>query len=193
MRKLFGFVAIALLCVWSSHARHAEGVGASFVFPVSLSGSVRQTDIDFGAGFKVKPNKVNDKIIGAILRGENTTDFSVQFLDILHSDPSGRFFVYFDGRNNDGSTTFRVGTNPNGVMTTTLQGAMTQDGVFAIAGKYDLPMVGPLADAFVDGKVKFKKDTFEPTKITGVVHFVSAAIGEVFTVKFKTVGAPTQL
>jgi hypothetical protein len=135
---------------------------------------------------------VSDKIVGAILRGENTADPSVEFLDILHSDPSGRFFVYFDGRNADGSTSWRVATNPNGVMATTLHGTITQDGVFWLAGTYDLPVLGPLADAFVNGKVKFAKGTFEPVKIGGTMNFASAAIGYGFTLKFKTVGKPTQ-
>jgi len=186
MRRLL--VPLFVLAVYSIWLRPSpvQSVGASTVFPLSLSGKAVQTDIAFGPGFKPKPGKVDDKIIAAILRGENTSDYSVSFLDILNHDGSGRFYLYFDGRGVDGSVTMRVGTNPNGTMTTALTGAVTQDGQFWIAGKYDLPMIGPLADAFATGKVKFAKGTFEPLKITGTLHFVSNAIGEGFTVKFKT-------
>lgn len=186
MRKLLVPVLIALVySVWLRPAP-VQSVGASTVFPLSIAGKAVQTDIALGPGFKPTPGKVNDKVIGAILRGENTSDYSVDFLDILNHDGAGRFYLYFDGRGADGSVTMRVGTNPNGTLTTALTGAVTQDGLFWIAGKYDLPMIGPLADAFATGKVKFAKGTFEPVKITGTLHFVSNAIGEGFTVKFKT-------
>jgi len=190
MRKLL--VPLFVVLLYSAWLRPApvQSGGGTAVFPLSISGKALQTDIAFGPGFKPKPGKVNDKILAAILRGENTSDFSVDFLDILNHDGSGRFYLYFDGRGVDGSTTMRVGTNPNGTQTTALQGAISQDGQFWIAGKYNLPMIGPLADAFAVGKVKFEKGTFNPTKISGVLHFVSATIGEGFTVKFKTVGSP---
>lgn len=186
MRKLVVFLVVVLVySVWLRPAP-VQSVGASTVFPLSIGGKAVQTDIAFGPGFKPIAGKVNDKVISAILRGENTSDYSVSFLDILNHDGSGRFYLYFDGRNANGSVTMRVGTNPNGTLTTALTGAVTQDGTFWIAGKYDLPMIGPLADAFAVGKVKFAKGTFEPLKITGTLHFVSNAIGEGFTVKFKT-------
>jgi len=191
MRKILVVVVLVLfVSVLWMQPRRSEGVGPSFIFPLSVSGTIRETDLAFGPGTKITAFKVNDKNLGAILRGENTEDASVPFLDILHSDPSGRFFVYFDGRNADGSTTWRFATNPNGVMTTTGHGAITQDGFFWLAGTYDLPMLGPLADAFAQGRVKFAKGTFEPVKISGTLNFVSAAAGHSFTVKFKTVGKP---
>lgn len=186
MRKLLVPLLVVIACTVWLRPHRVEGVGQSVVFPLSLSGKVVQTDIALGPGFKPKAHKVNDKILGAILRGDDTTDYSVQFLDILHSDGTGRFYVYFDGRGADGSLILRVGTNPSGTMTTSLQGAVTQDGVFAVAGKYELPMLGPLADVFVTGKMKFAKGTFDPVKISGTVQFVSAAIGEIFALKFKT-------
>ena len=190
MRKLLVvLVVVALGALWFRTPK-VGSVGQSFVFPVSVSGKVTQTDIAFGPGFKPKAQKVNDKILGAILRGENTSDYSVPFLDILNHDGTGRFYLHFDGRGADGSTSMRVATSPNAMLATTLSGAITQDGVFWVAGKYDLPMIGTLADAFITGKVKFAKDTFNPVKITGTVQFVSAAIGEGFTLKFKTVGGP---
>ncbi|MEO6025494.1 MAG: hypothetical protein ABIR79_01320 [Candidatus Binatia bacterium] len=180
-------LAVITVAAWSwSTPRQAEGVGQTVIFPLSVSGKVTQTDIAIGPGFKPKPQKANDKIIGAILRGENTSDYSVDFLDLLNSDGSGRFYLYFDGRGADGSTSMRVATNGNGAMATTLEGAITQDGVFWIAGKYSAPVVGTIADAFATGKVKFAKGTFTPLKISGTVHFVSATIGEGFTLKFKT-------
>jgi hypothetical protein len=190
MRKLLLVLSVVVLgTIWFRTAR-VDSAGPTFVFPLSISGKAVQTDIALGPGFKPKPGKVNDTILAAILRGENTSDYSVQFLDLLGHDGSGRFYLYFDGRGADGSVSMRVATNPNGSMATSLQGAVTQDGTFWIAGKYDLPVLGPLADAFVTGKVKFAKGTFNPTKISGTLHFVSNAIGEGFTVKFKTVGGP---
>jgi hypothetical protein len=191
MRKLLALFALVAVLAWVwSPTRPAQSGASSFIFPLSVSGKVVQTDIAIGPGFKPKAQKVNDKILGSILRKENTSDYSVQFLDVLNGDGTGRFYLYFDGRGAAGSTTMRVATNPNGVMATTLHGAITQDGFFWIAGKYDLPVIGPLADAFATGQVKFAKGTFTPVKIKGTVHFVSSAIGEGFTLKFKSVGGP---
>lgn len=187
MRKLLVFVVVSVLAALWLRPGAVQSVPPSFVFTLSLSGKTVQTDIAAPPGFKPGRGKVNDKIVGAILRGDNTTDYSVGFLDILHHDGSGRFYLYFDGRGDDGSVTMRVGTNATGVMTTALTGAITQDGAFWIAGKYDLPLIGPYADVFAAGNVKFAKGTFDPVKISGTVHFVSNAIGEAFTLKFKTV------
>lgn len=188
MRKLL--VPLFVFLLYSAWLRPAPVVsaGPSFVFPLSVSGKAVQTDIALGPTFKPIRGKVSDKIIAGILRGENTSDFSVDFLDILNHDGSGRFYLFFDGRGVDGSITMRVATNSGGTLATSLTGAITQDGQFWIAGKYDLPMIGPLADVFATGKVKFAKGTFNPLKISGVVHFVSNAIGEGFTLKFKTAG-----
>ncbi len=188
MRKIaLVLLAVITVATWSWYTpRPAESGGQTVVFPLSVSGKAVQTDIAFGPGFKPTRGKVTDKILGAILRGENTSDYSVDFLDLLNSDGSGRFYLYFDGRGADGSITMRVATNSNGTMATTLEGAITQDGVFWIAGKYSVPIIGTIADAFATGKVKFAKGTFIPLKISGTVHFVSNAIGEGFTLKFKT-------
>jgi hypothetical protein len=189
MRKiLVVLLVLAVYSVWI-HPRRVESVGATFTFPLSVSGKAVQTDIALGPGFKPKPGKVNDKIVGAILRGENTSDYSVSFLDIGGHDGTGRFYLTVGPRGQDGSITMRVATSPNGVVGTNLTGAVTQDGLFWVAGKYDLPMIGPLADAFATGKMKFVKGTFTPAKVSGTVHFVSNAIGEGFTLKFKTVGS----
>ncbi|MCC6764763.1 MAG: hypothetical protein IT293_08880 [Deltaproteobacteria bacterium] len=190
MRKLLTALLLVLsYSIWF-RPEPAQSVGPSFVFPLSIKGKAVQTDIAVGPGFKPARGKVNDKILAAILRGENATDYSVQFLDVLGHDGSGRFYLFFDGRGMDGSLTLRVATNPNGNLAASLTGAITQDGEFWVAGKYDLPLIGPLADVFAQGKVKFVKGTFNPAKISGVLHFVSNAIGEGFTVKFKTVGGP---
>ena len=191
MRKTLFALVLILVSGWLSiPTRQAVSGADTFVFPLSVSGKAVQTDIAFGPGFKPVRGKVSDKIIAAILRGENTSDFSVDFLDILNHDGSGRFYLFFDGRGIDGSITMRVATNAAGTLGTALTGAITQDGQFWIAGSYDLPMLGPLADVFATGKVKFAKGTFNPVKISGVVHFVSNAIGEGFTLKFKNAGGP---
>jgi hypothetical protein len=191
MRKLVVLVLVLLLSVFWLRPRRSESVGPSFVFPLSISGKVWATNVGL-VTFVPRPAKVSDKILGVILRREDTSDFSAEFIDFLDADPAGRFFLYFDGRGADGSTTWRVGTNPNGVMTTTLNGAITQDGFCWLVGTYDVPVMGSIANAFVNGKVTFAKGTFNPVKISGTLNFVTnAAIGEAFTVKFKTVGKPT--
>jgi len=194
MRKLHTGVLVLALLVGSFWLRPgpAVSVGTSFVFPLSVKGTARQTDLAFGPGTKITPDKINDKILGAILRGENTSAYSAQFLDVLHSDPSGRFFLFFDGRGADGSTSWRFATNPNGTMATTVHGAIAQDGFFWLAGQYTLPVLGTMADVFFEGRVKFAKGTFDPVKINGTFNLVSVAAGEGITLKFKTVGAPTQ-
>lgn len=193
MRKIILLLLLLLVSIFWLRPRRSESVGPSFVFPVSLSGKAWTTDIAFGPGFVPRPEKVSDKIVGAILRGEDTEDESVAFLDILHSDPSGRFFLYFDGRNAVGTTSWRVGTNPNGVMTTAFQGTITQDGFFWLSSTYTLPVVGTVVDIFTQGKVKFVKGTFEPVKISGTLSLLSTSPGHGISVKFKTVGKPTQL
>ena len=189
MRKTLVAISLVLVVFVWLRPHRAESVGPSFVFPLSLSGAARQTDLGFGPGTKITPAKIDDKVMAALLRGEEPGAFPVPFLDVAHADPSGRFFVYFDGRNPDGSTSWRFATNSTGTMATTLQGSITQDGFFWLAGTYDLPTVGS-ASVFMQGQVKFAKGTFNPTKISGICNFVSAALGEGFTVKFKTVGKP---
>lgn len=193
MRKLVsgGVVLAFLVAAFWLRPDPAVSVGASFVFPLSVKGTSRQTDLAFGPGTKITPDKINDKVLAAILRGENTTAYSAQFLDVSNSDPSGRFFLYFDGRNADGSTSWRFATNPNGTNATTVHGAMTQDGFFWLSGQYTLPVLGTMADMFFEGRVKFAKGTFDPVKITGTFHLVSVAAGEGVTVKFKTLGQLT--
>ncbi len=190
MRKIVLLLLVLLVSVLWLRPRRSESVGPTTIFPLSVSGKTWTTDIAFGPGFKQKPEKVSDKIVGAILRGEDTEDESVPFLDILHADPSGRFFVYFDGRNADGTTSFRFGTNPDGVMTSTLPGVITQDGFFWVSGSYALPMVGTSATIFASGKATFVKDTFNPKKIAGTLNIFTTDPGHGFTVKFKTVGKP---
>ena len=120
MRKLAVLVLIVLAySVWLRPARVQSG-GNTAVFPLSISGKAIQTDIALGPGFKPIPGKVNDKIIAAILRGENTSDYSVAFLDVLNHDGSGRFYLLFDGRQDDGSVTMRVATNQNGTLAASL-------------------------------------------------------------------------
>jgi hypothetical protein len=190
MRKLV-LVLIAVIAVgpWSWNTpRPAQGVGNTFAFPLSLKGKTNQTDIALPAGSKDIVGKVNDKILASVLRGEilpghTAPDFATDFLQL---DPGGRFYLLFDGRDS-----WRVATNPFGTgVVTTLNGQTSLQGNFWMAGKVGFPMVGPSADAFAVGKVKFAKGTFNPLKISGTVHFVSKDVGECFTLKFKTVGGP---
>ena len=130
MRKLLVPALIALTySVWLRPAPVQSG-GANVIFPLSISGKAIQTDIIAPAGFKPIAGKVNDKVIAAILRGENTSDYSVPFLDVMNHDGSGRFYLFFDGRQSDGSVTMRVATNQNGTLAASLTGAVTQDGIF---------------------------------------------------------------
>ncbi len=186
-RILLVLVVVLFAAAWLL-PRRAE-TGASLVFPLSIKGKVWQTDIAFGPGFKVKPGKINDKILGGILRQE-LPDFARDFLNL---DPGGKFYLFFDGRGADGRTTWRVATNQSGTLATTLQGIITQDGVFFLSGSYSPPMLGAIGSCFVTGKAKFAKDTFNPTKISGTASCLLSSplvIGEGFTVKFKTVGGP---
>ncbi len=188
MRKSVLVLLVFTVVAFAVRPRRAEPVG-SLVFPLSISGKVWQTDVALGPGFKEKPGKVNDKILAAVLR-QQLPDFAADFLNL---DPGGRFYLYFDGRGSDGRTTWRVATNPNGALTTTLDGVMTQDGVFFLSGSYSPPMLGAIGSCFVTGKAKFDKGTFNPSKISGTCSCILSSepiIGEAFTVKFKTVGAP---
>ena len=194
MRKLVVVLLVLLAGVSWLRPRRSESV-VSLVYPLSVSGKAWETDIDFGPGFKVKAGKVNDKTVGDVLRGipvppSTVLDFATDFLNL---DQGGRFYLYFDGRNADGTTTWRVATNPNGVLTTTLNGVMTQDGIAFLSASYSPPLMGPIGSCFVNAKVKFAKGTFNPQKISGTCSCLlssSPVIGEGFTVKFKTVGGP---
>jgi len=189
MRKtLPALVIIAGFAVWSWFApRPAQSVGTTFVFELSVKGKTNQTDIFLPPGSHDVTGKVNDKILASVLRGEilpghTVLDFAT---DYLHLDPGGKFYLLYDGRDS-----WRVATNPTGIGATTLNGQTSVQGNFWLAGKVGFPIVGPNADAFVVGKLKFAKGTFNPVKISGLAHFVSKDIGECFTLKFKTVGPP---
>lgn len=185
MRKtLVALVAVITVAAWSWYApRPVQSTNNSVVFQLSIKGKTNQTDIAFPAGSKDIVGKVNDKILAAVLQGA-LPDFAAQFLQL---DPAGRFYLIYDSRD-----TWRVATNPSGsgAAVTILNGQTSVQGAFWMAGKVGFPMAGPDADAFAVGKLKFAKGTFTPTKISGVVHFVSKDIGECFSLKFKTVGPP---
>ncbi len=182
MRKT-ALVVLVLTALWSWRTPHpAQGVGNTFVFPLSVKGKTNQTDVDLPPGSKDVQGKVNDKILTAVLQG-TLPDFAAQYLQL---DPGGKFYLLYDGRDS-----WRVATNPGGSgVVTTLHGQTSAQGSFWMAGQVSFPMMGPIADGFAVGKLKFAKGTFNPTKISGVVHFVSKDIGECFTLKFKSVGGP---
>ncbi len=189
MRRCLVLLTVLAVGLWFwPTPRHAEGTGQTFVFQLSIKGKTNQTDIAFPPGSKDIVGKVNDKILASVLRGEilpghSAVDFATDFLDL---DPGGKFYLLYDGRDS-----WRVATNPQGTgIVTTLNGQTSVQGLFWMAGGVSFPMVGPIANTFAVGKLKFAKGTFNPTKISGVVHFVSKDIGECFTLKFKTVGPP---
>jgi hypothetical protein len=189
MRKTFvALVALAAFAAWSSYLpRPVQGVGHTFVFPLSIKGKANQTDVVLFPGAHDILGPVNDKILASVLRGEilpghTILDYATPF---LHLDMGGQFYLLYDGRDS-----WRVATNPNGTFATTLTGQTSVQGNFWMAGQYNFPMAGPIANTFAVGKVKFAKGTFSPTKISGIVHFVSKDIGECFSLKFKTVGPP---
>ncbi len=184
MRKAsLALLALVAVASWLWYApRRAESGGNAVVFQLSIKGKTNQTDIAFPPGSKDIVGKVNDKILAAVLQG-TLPDFAAQYLQL---DGGGKFYLLYDGRD-----TWRVATNATGSgVFTTLNGQTSVQGNFWLAGKVGFPVVGPNADAFAVGKLKFAKGTFTPTKISGVVHFVSKDIGECFTLKFKTVGGP---
>lgn len=183
MRKtLVALVVMIAVAAWSWLApRPAQSVGNALVFQLSIKGKTNQTDIAFPPGSKDIVGKVNDKILAAVLQGV-LPDFAAQYLQL---DGGGKFYLLYDGRD-----TWRIATNPTGSgVITTLNGQTSVQGNFWMAGKPGFPIMAD-ADAFAVGKLKFAKGTFNPTKISGVVHFVSKQIGECFTLKFKTVGPP---
>jgi hypothetical protein len=182
MRKTLA-VCIALIAVtaWLWYPQPVQSGAGTLVFQLSLKGKTNQTDIAFPPGSKDIVGKVNDKILAAVLQG-TLPDFAAQF---LHLDGSGKFYLLYDGRDS-----WRIATNPAGTGATVLNGQTSVQGLFWMAGKVTFPIPGPDADAFAVGKLKFAKGTFNPTKIGGLVHFVSKDIGECFTLKFKTVGPP---
>jgi len=183
MRKTLFALVLILVSGWLSiPTRPAQSGANTFVFALSVKGKTNQTDIAFPPGAKDIVGKVNDKILAGVLQGA-IPDFAADFLQL---DPGGKFYLLYDGRDQ-----WRVATNPNGTgAVTTLHGQTSVQGLFWMAGKVGVPMVGPDADAVAVGKLKFAKGTFNPTKISGVVHFVSEDVGEAFTLKFKTVGPP---
>lgn len=185
MRKLAPLVVVlGLMAVWPQPHPVLSG-GATTIFPLSIKGKTYQPAVSFGG--KAPSGKLNDKVIAATLQG-TLADFASTFLDL---DPSGRFFVYFDGRNANGTGVFRVATHANGVDTTSMNASITPEGLFWAVGKYTMPVVGQDADIFMTGKITFVKGTFTPKKITGVFNFMFIGTGmaptnETFTMKFKT-------
>ena len=182
MRKLVPLaVVLGLMTVWP-HPHPVVSGQTVAIFPLSIKGKSYQPGVSFG--LKAPSGKLNDKTIAATLQG-TLADFAATYLDL---DPGGKFYVYFDGRDDFGLGTFRVATNTNGVNTTTLNASISPEGLFWATGKYTMPVIGQDADVFMTGKISFIKGTFNPKKITGTLNFMftKAGFNEVFTVKFKT-------
>jgi hypothetical protein len=186
MRKLVPLVLLLVVAaVWFRPEPVVSGSAAVAIFPLSIKGKTYQPAVTFGGpGAKSPIGKLNDKVIAQVLQG-TLPDFAADYLDL---DPSGRFFVYFDGRGSNGIGTFRVATNPNGIDTTTMDASITNDGFFWAVGKYTMPVIGGQADINMTGKMTFVKGTYTPKKITGVFNFrfVGGFFNETFTMKFKT-------
>jgi hypothetical protein len=123
---------------------------------------------------------------------EELPDFATDFLDL---DPGGKFYLYYDDQGSPVDTdTWRIGTNDSGgAVLTLLEGEIANDGQFWMKGDYNLPMIGPELSCFATGKVKFKKDTFTPTSISGKLYMVSEAITTGANLSFNTKGKPTIL
>lgn len=179
MRKFwFGLAAVALIfAALSRGPEPARAVPGAVVFPLKLSGESWQPQVVGVPGKKLGNGKVKDKAITAVLQGI-LPDFAADYLDL---DPSGRFFLHYDGR-----TSWRVATNANGDNATTLQGQVSNDGVAWLFGTYALPLVMGTGDVFVTAKVKFVTGTFTPKSIKGTLFFSSAAINTGLILKFKT-------
>ncbi len=178
MRKV-SLVLVALLIAFAWLSRHPEPArGVTVVFPLKINGTSWQPQILTVPGQKIGIGKVKDKNVTAVLQG-SLPDFAADFLDL---DPSGKFFLLFDSL-----TSWRVATNDAGTNATTLQGRVSNDGVFWMFGSYDLPMMpGAMGKIFVTGKVKFQKGSYAPAKVSGIFYFLSDPIDTGLILKFKT-------
>jgi len=174
--------AFTALTLWSTHAPNpARGAPAALsIFPLKLGGKTWATGIVEVPGKKVGVGKAKDKNITAVLTAV-LPDFAADFLQL---DPSGRFFLHYDGK-----TSWRVATNAAGDNPTTLTGQVANDGTFWMFGEYDIPMHAENGHAFVTGKVKFERGTFNPKKVSGVVYFHGEPITSGLILKFKTLKA----
>lgn len=183
-RRLAALSAVlAALVAYPVLVAKGGGVGdPTYVFELSMKGKTWQTAVILNPGVKPPIGNVKNKDISDVLTGA-LPDFAEDYLDL---DPGGKFYLYYDGR-----SSWRVATNPNGADLTTLNGQVANDGVFWLAGHYDMFLAD--ADVFVQGKVTFEKNSFVPKKVKGKFLFVSEALGTGMTLSFKTVGAPTIL
>ncbi len=180
-RFLLGAFAALLAAPISILAMNAgtAKLGSPFVFELSMSGKSWDTGVILPPGVKPPIGNVKNGDISKVLKG-SLPDYADDFLDL---DPNGKFYLYYDGK-----SSWRVATNPDGLDTTTLNGQVANDGQFWMAGNYGMFLAD--ADVFCQGKVKFKKGTFEPTKVSGKFFLVSEAITTGLTLSFKTVGKP---
>jgi hypothetical protein len=108
-------------------------------------------------------------------------DFARDFLDL---DPSGRFFLHYDGQ-----ASWRVATNANGDDATMLHGQVSNDGIAWMFGEYTLPMAAGSGDVFLTAKVKFEKadpGVYIPKAVKGIFYFSSSDINTGLILKFKT-------
>jgi hypothetical protein len=169
---------LVLFAVLSRGPEPARAVPGAVVFPLKLAGESWQPQVVGVPGKKLGNGKVKDAAVTAVLQGV-LPDFAADHLD---RDPSGKFFLHYDGR-----STWRVATNANGDDASTLQGQVSNDGVAWMFGTYALPMnLGEIGNVFVTAKVKFVKGTFTPASVKGTFFFSSKAINTGLILKFKT-------
>jgi len=175
MRRIVIIVALVLITGFASgrHPRQAEGLGTT-LFPLSVKGTSFQPGVYGLPGKSLGSGKVNDKAIQGVLQG-TLDDFSKDYLPL---DPSGKFFLYFDGL-----THWRVGSNTAGAGLVPLSGRVGNDGTFWMMGDYNFGTAGSI---FVVGKVKFQKGSFNPKSVSGTLYFFSEIIDTGLNLKFKT-------
>jgi hypothetical protein len=182
MKKLVVFALLLAVAAFWFRPEPVVSGGNTVVFPLSIKGKTYQPDVFLGPGVKGPVGKLNDKVIAQVLQGV-LPDFAAQYMDL---DPSGRFFLFFDGRGSDGTTIFRVATNSSGADSTVMNGLVTSDGFMWAVGEYDLPLLPEQCPINMTGKISFEKGSFTPKKITGTFNLLCFGIGETFTIKFKT-------
>jgi hypothetical protein len=179
---------VALLLSLSVFIRPVKALPASTtIFALSLSGKNVQAQVLVNPGVKPPTGNVNDKVISAVLRGEQS-DWADQFVDVNPSN-DGKYYLFYDGKND-----WRVGIHKDGQDAVSLHGWVDSAGAFMMFGTYNFAIQGvtpPMFDCCAVGKVNFAKGTFNPLKVSGTFYMASPITGDVMTLKFKSTGIVT--
>jgi len=150
-------------------------LGPAHVFELTMKGKSWDTGVILNPGVKPPIGEVTTAKIRDVLKGV-LPDYAEDFLDL---DAGGKFYLFYDSKSQ-----WRVATNPEGDDATILRGQVANDGTFWMAGNYSLFMAN--ADVFVQGKVTFKNNTFEPKKVKGKFFLVSEDITTGLTLNIET-------